>query len=603
MSIIEEFNQWLTRKVNSESTVRTYINCLKNSEKWDLTVDNGVFQYTSLEDLKPLMDKLRKAISVSEIDDNYKRNFNAALRYYSEFLDEKETSYIDIFSDDVKSNILGFEFDWNYINKGSKKSPTYVNLKKGVFVSGGKETEREFAKGERKYAGIVLARLAIQVFEADLDKLTEEQRRSLKIDGSNLSIGLWDNKDAMLVKWGNTNNAGKTPPTKYVADMYLCNPYPSTQDAKYYFYNVGLYDSMCTAQSLLKLFGKPGDYFRIYVTQGQQNKDKGTQNDVDPKTIDTKTIDNPPETNFLEPFIGKGENVIFYGVPGCGKSFSIEERIKQATGGGKHEEIRIVFHPDYTYSDFVGQILPKLKNDKVVYDFVPGAFTQALELASQIDIIPVFLIIEEINRGNAAAIFGDIFQLLDRKENGESKYEIDNKDISDKKVKIPSNLYIYATMNTSDQNVFTLDTAFQRRFEMELVRNTFDENQNWEIPETGVTWKTFAEEVNKLLTKQDAVMSSEDKSLGAWFVKDGITKSRFANKVLKYLWDDAFKFDRAAFFDVGKYNTLQEILDEFDKTGFERLLADVQGLREIAETAKTYNEAQLGGDENAPDEN
>jgi hypothetical protein len=530
----------------------------------------------------------------------------------SEFIGEKETSYIDIYSSEVKSNIPGFEYTWDYICKGSKNSPTYINLKRCVFVSRGKEIEREFTKGERKNAGIVLARLAIQVFETDLDKLTEEQRRSLKIDGSDFSIGLWNDKEAQLLKWGNTNNARKKPQTKYVADMYLGNPYPSTKDAKYYFYNVGLYDSMCTAQSLLKLFGKDGDYFRIYVTQGNQNETTDSEND-EQETIavsDTNTIGKQSEIDSPDTFSG-GENVIFYGVPGCGKSHSIGQRIKGASGDNKPEEKRIVFHPDYTYSDFVGQILPKLNDKQVVYEFVPGPFTEALKIAKDNINTPVFLIIEEINRGNAAAIFGDIFQLLDRKENGESKYVIDNRDISeyliknnsDNKIKIPSNLYIYATMNTSDQNVFTIDTAFQRRFEMELVRNTFDDNQIWEIPETGVTWKTFAEEVNELLTKQDAVMSSEDKSLGAWFVKKGITKPRFGNKVLKYLWDDAFKFDRAAFFNVDKNNSLQEILDEFDKTGFERILADIQGLREITETAKSYNKTQLGGDENAPDEN
>jgi MoxR-like ATPase len=448
-----------------------------------------------------------------------------------------------------------------------------------------------------------LARFAIRVFKSDLERLTENERNSIKTDKHSNPRGLWSDRNALNAKWGRRDT-----------DPCWNNGYPSNSNAEYYFFNAGLTDSICMAQSLLKMFGNPGDYFRIYVTQGKQNENIDSVNNEQKilAASETNTIDQQSEIDSADTFSG-GENVIFYGVPGCGKSHSIEERIKEASGEGEYKEIRVVFHPDYTYSDFVGQILPKLKGDKVVYEFAPGAFTEALKIAEQNKNIPVFLIIEEINRGNAAAIFGDIFQLLDRVENGESKYSIDNRDIaehtmknrnnSDYKIKIPSNLYIYATMNTSDQNVFTLDTAFQRRFEMELVRNTFDENQNFEIPETGVTWKTFAEEVNKILTKQDAVMSSEDKSLGAWFVKKGITKSRFANKVLKYLWDDAFKFDRAAFFDVGKYNTLEEILDEFDKTGFERILADVQGLREITETAKSYNEAQIGGDENATDEN
>jgi len=132
---------------------------------------------------------------------------------------------------------------------------------------------------------------------------------------------------------------------------------------------------------------------------------------------------------------------------------------------------RIIFHPDYTYSDFVGQILPRVNEDSSVsYEFTPGPFTNILKKAYLNPEKEYFLIIEEINRGNAPAIFGDIFQLLDRNKDGASEYEITNNDVAniiygDKnhKVSIPSNMSILCTMNTSDQNVFTLDTAFQRR--------------------------------------------------------------------------------------------------------------------------------------------
>jgi 5-methylcytosine-specific restriction endonuclease McrBC GTP-binding regulatory subunit McrB len=152
---------------------------------------------------------------------------------------------------------------------------------------------------------------------------------------------------------------------------------------------------------------------------------------------------------------------------------------------GLTEMERVVFHPEYTYSDFVGQIMPAIADDgkSIEYKFVEGPFTRILMKANkpENENRMHYLVIEEINRGNAPAIFGDIFQLLDRKSNGESKYGIKNVDIAEKvfgtanklnDVKILSNVTILATMNTSDQNVFTLDTAFQRRWEMVQIPNS-----------------------------------------------------------------------------------------------------------------------------------
>ena len=147
----------------------------------------------------------------------------------------------------------------------------------------------------------------------------------------------------------------------------------------------------------------------------------------------------------------------------------------------KEENIyRTTFYLEYTYSDFVGQLMPHVEGDNVTYISVPGPFTLALERAYIEANEMVYLIIEEINRGNSAAIFGDLFQLLDRlKENngqficGDSEYPINNVFIEDylakknvtykgNKIYIPHNLTILATMNTSDQNIFPLDTAFKR---------------------------------------------------------------------------------------------------------------------------------------------
>ena len=141
---------------------------------------------------------------------------------------------------------------------------------------------------------------------------------------------------------------------------------------------------------------------------------------------------------------------------------------------------RVVFHPDYMNTDFVGQILPTVKGEgdekEITYDFTPGPFTRVLKKAINDPGKHYYLVIEEINRGNAPAIFGEIFQLLDRESDGTSSYKITNYNIASEvfgnketPVFIPSNLSILATMNTADQNVFTLDTAFQRRWDMKMI--------------------------------------------------------------------------------------------------------------------------------------
>ena len=321
-----------------------------------------------------------------------------------------------------------------------------------------------------------------------------------------------------------------------------------------------------------------------------------------------------------------GCNVLLYGVPGSGKSWTIEhEYCKKDT---KVE--RLVFHPDYTYSDFIGQILPAVDEDgQVTYKFTPGPFTNILRDAYNHPMDEYILIIEEINRGNAPAIFGEVFQILDRKVEdrdadedeypvGTSEYGITNANIASivygdttHKVRIPANLSIIATMNTSDQNVFTLDTAFQRRWDMRLIENNFHNVDpklaDAVILDTTVTWRNFCTEVNKIVIGNSVRMSSaEDKRLGAYFVhlrdlyynnamgdlsggeyKALIQKERsktlsddeqkrlttireamkqnrrFPEKVIKYLWDDAFKFNREVIFETAKYQSLEQVIRAF----------------------------------------
>lgn len=321
-----------------------------------------------------------------------------------------------------------------------------------------------------------------------------------------------------------------------------------------------------------------------------------------------------------------GENVLLYGVPGVGKSWIIKHEYCKP---GTIVE-RLVFHPDYTYSDFIGQILPTVAEDgQVSYKFTPGPFTKILREAYHNPRKEYVLIIEEINRGNAPAIFGEVFQLLDRKveisDNDDDRYpigtsmygitneniaeEVYGKDKNKEKIRIPSNLSIIGTMNTSDQNVFTLDTAFQRRWDMRLIENDFanvdSKLADAEILDTTVTWSNFCIEINKIVVGNSARMTSvEDKRLGAYFIHvsdlkyddemgdlndydslrkkenkglltndekseiDSIRKAmrqnrKFPEKVLKYLWDDAFKFNREVIFESFEYQSLEQVIRAF----------------------------------------
>ena len=262
---------------------------------------------------------------------------------------------------------------------------------------------------------------------------------------------------------------------------------------------------------------------------------------------------------------------IFYGAPGTGKSCGIKRTLDN-NHVAENNIFRTTFHPDSDYSTFVGaykptmEVVPRCENNtgkqveekRIAYNFIPQAFLNAYVRAYQTD-ENVYLVIEEINRGNCAQIFGDLFQLLDRGDDGKSDYSIkadtdirtylegvlgdDNEGIKGGNLCLPANLYILATMNTSDQSLFPIDSAFKRRWEWEYVpiRN---EEQGWVIAADGKEWDWW-QFLNAVNEKIASVTDSEDKKLGYYFVKpaDGhtITAKTFVGKVLFYLWNDVFK--------------------------------------------------------------
>ena len=187
------------------------------------------------------------------------------------------------------------------------------------------------------------------------------------------------------------------------------------------------------------------------------------------------------------------KNTIFYGVPGTGKSYRVKQLIKE-NNIPDEDVFRATLHPEFSYSNFIGQVLPDVnRKGEPTYKYQKGIFTKALERALKVD-DPVLLILEEMSRANVAAVFGDIFQLLDRDQAGKSDYGIDNdliynhldeeaqNALKGKKIILPENLYIIGTVNTSDQNVFPMDNAFKRRFSWKYVSiETPDDENNPEL--------------------------------------------------------------------------------------------------------------------------
>lgn len=266
---------------------------------------------------------------------------------------------------------------------------------------------------------------------------------------------------------------------------------------------------------------------------------------------------------------------IYFGSPGTGKSFHIKNYILSDV---KEENIfRTTFHPDSDYASFVGTYKPVIKDDSISYEFEPQVFTEAYIKAWQHPEEHFYLVIEEINRGNCAQIFGDLFQLLDRK-NGVSEYPVKadaalakylieelrdraSEGIENGKLKLPANLNIIATMNTSDQSLFPMDSAFKRRWEWKYIPTiapadkerklalNFKENKEGGDKKTidagnySYSWKGFLNAINIRITK---ATHSDDKQLGFWFVKaenedNNISVSTFVSKVIFYLWNDIFK--------------------------------------------------------------
>lgn len=369
--------------------------------------------------------------------------------------------------------------------------------------------------------------------------------------------------------------------------------------------------------------------------------------------IDLPNEEIADNVNIVEepPMVDEPLQVIFYGAPGTGKSFAIDNMTDEG------RTVRTTFHPDSDYASFVGAYKPTMEDvpissiygntvqyvngngkhpgteKKIVYKYVPQAFLKAYVAAWSDLSAPYFLVIEEINRGNCAQIFGDLFQLLDRNSQGCSSYAIHaDEDIaqflkSDSRgfgslseeqrsaissfvlhkdngktlavgeyvldgslLLLPPNLYIWATMNTSDQSLFPIDSAFKRRWDMRYVPIEYDKD-DWTfiVGENRYPWGEFLRTMNAIISE---LTESPDKQMGYFFAKadkkstpdisqnDTISEDVFLNKVLFYIWTDVLKdydagrepfvnaetgrtYEFGEFFDRSK-NCLQQFIDKLN---------------------------------------
>ena len=298
----------------------------------------------------------------------------------------------------------------------------------------------------------------------------------------------------------------------------------------------------------------------------------------------------------------KSYNRIIFGAPGTGKSFELKHEAEFTKKDGslypdttkKEDRIdlafpennveRVTFHPDYSYGQFVGSYKPVSDDDgRIRYEYVPGPFmrtlVKALEGGKNGESAEKFLlIVEEINRAKVAAVFGDMFQLLDRTDTGDSVYEIQaSEDVrrylarelggtkdNYASIKLPNNMYIWATMNSADQGVFPMDTAFKRRWEFTYLGINENEDEVKKTIKTlpvlhngneGIEWNILRRSINTMLLKECKV--NEDKLLGPFFISGDVFKNpsdknaffgAFNSKVLMYLFEDAGKMHQKKLF-------------------------------------------------------
>lgn len=296
--------------------------------------------------------------------------------------------------------------------------------------------------------------------------------------------------------------------------------------------------------------------------------------------------------------ISKQKNLIVFGAPGTGKSYYLNTEITLF-----YKVERVTFYPSYSYSQFVGCYKPTMNGKDISYSFVPGPFLRTYVDAIKDPLKNYLLIIEEINRADAASVFGDVFQLLDRDKDGKSVYDIStsedvkaylkNEKVSNPdKICIPPNMFIWATMNSADQGVFPMDTAFKRRWDFlyfDLDGNPIEDNESCPVRKSN--WEVIRKAINNWLCEKKV---NEDKHLGKFFINVGDNveekdfRDAFKNKVLMYLYEDAARAFRSELFVK---NNFSEILSDFNERGTD--IFRPESIKSIAKSVDNVEERAI----------
>ena len=402
-----------------------------------------------------------------------------------------------------------------------------------------------------------------------------------------------------------------------------------------------LYQNLKTIEETSNGFKIKDDYIdyvnkKLYLFETSANKEidsnyisilcseKSLLDDKEKSNTEMKYMVNINDIPYNEITKAIPHNLIVYGAPGTGKSFKIEKEYRERYFKNEYLYSRVTFHPNYTYSDFVGVYKPtpiyiKKEEDKneyyssnkidklekqmmpvIDYTFVPGPFLEILCKALNDSEHNYLLLIEEINRADVAKVFGDVFQLLDRVKEGESRGKSEygikfNKDIMNyisskvekesdcfirnELVKIPSNMYIWATMNSADQNVKNMDAAFKRRWDFNYIGiNSSEEVVNnvlirFKFLEGDLYWNDFRHELNDFLSERLDI--PEDRLIGPFFINDYkemgtdgekkkyITQDAIKYKLLSYIKDDVLRYNPTELFNSNY--TLGKLFELYDK--------------------------------------
>lgn len=428
-----------------------------------------------------------------------------------------------------------------------------------------------------------------KAFVDDLKALKEEDliREEIALAGNSTSKSF-----AIGLKYHEVFK-GKKP--KAISEQFNCNigaaAYSISQGAKVYNYLSDLpeYDESTSLEDFVK-----DTYEKLWKkAKNMQQACAGLIGYKYADYLEGKSGNDLDEILGREPTSSLGYWVM-YGV----QSASYEFEPKREKTIKRFE--RVTFHPDYSYAQFVGTYKPvksQRDEDLIAYEYIPGPFIRVLVNAIKNPKKHFLLLIEEINRANVAAVFGDVFQLLDRNDEGSSLYPIEASEdlqkyfasvgIDTTTVSIPSNMYIWATMNSADQGVFPMDTAFKRRWEFEYIGiNDKEEDMKNSTVVLGegehehkIKWNDLRHAINDYLAELGI---NEDKQLGPYFIGRKIVVPEngteidpkvfngvFKNKVLMYLFDDAARQKRASVFAGigGNNNRYSTICEEFDSKG------------------------------------